>query len=330
MATTAIETEPEPIMNVPGAIVVSDLKKYFGAIKAVDGIDLEIQAGELFSLLGPNGAGKSTTIRMLTTVLTPDAGDASIAGLSLRKQRVKIRELLGVCPQEIAIAETLSAEENVTFVAQMHGIPKEEAKQAATTILTQLGIAGQKNHAKNFSGGMKRRLNLAMALVHNPKIIFLDEPSAGLDPQARLLLWDFIRDLKRRGATIILTTHDMAEAEALSDHVAIIDSGKIIARGTPRELKEQYGSGNILEVQFASQADLEQAKTQIESVPYVTKVTSFGENYLLVSFTGGLKNFIKILQAGVLEHINDVENLSFRQNTLEDVFLHLTGRRLRE
>ncbi|OLS13358.1 MAG: multidrug ABC transporter, ATPase component [Promethearchaeota archaeon CR_4] len=311
-------------------INVRGLKKYFKEIKAVDGVDLQVKKGELFGLLGPNGAGKSTMIRMLTTVLTPDAGTAIIAGLDLRKQRVEIRKLLGVCPQEIVIVETLTAEENVTFVAQMHGIPTPLAKQAASRLLSQLNIAGRKDRAKNFSGGMKRRLNLAMALIHNPKIIFLDEPTAGLDPQARRLVWDFIRDLKNTGSTIILTTHDMVEADVLSDHIAIIDQGKIIAQGKPQELKEKFGTGNILEIQFLHQPDLDVVKEKLQTLPFITKVSDVGEQRVLVSFSGGLKNFVATLQQGIVEHINEVENISFRQNTLEDVFLHLTGRRLRE
>ncbi len=331
MTMTMMENKNVPPVTEGNVeIRVNDLKKHFREIKAVEGVDLEIKTGELFGLLGPNGAGKSTIIRMLTTVLTPDGGNASIAGLDLRKQREEIRKLLGVCPQEIVIAETLTAEENVTFVAQMHGIPTAKAKKAASTLLTQLGIAGRKDHAKNFSGGMKRRLNLAMALVHKPKIIFLDEPTAGLDPQARRLVWDFIHDLKSTGSTIILTTHDMVEADVLSDHIAIIDQGKIIAQGKPQELKEKFGTGNILEIQFLHQQDLDLVKHNVQGLPFITKVTDVGERRLLISFGGGLKNFATILQQGILEHINEVENISFRQNTLEDVFLHLTGRRLRE
>ncbi len=323
----------DPVISTASGDAIIEAKgltKYFGQIKAVDGIDLRVQKGELFGLLGPNGAGKSTTIRMLTTVLRPDAGEIRIDGFDLGKQRASIRKLLGVCPQEIVIAEMLSAEENVMFVAQMHDIPATAAKQAANELLAQLGIAGRKDHAKNFSGGMKRRLNLAMALVHQPRLVFLDEPTAGLDPQARRLVWDFIRDLKGKGSTIILTTHDMVEADVLSDHIAIIDQGKIIAQGTPGELKEKYGSGNNLEIQFLHQDDLTLVNDRLKTLPFVMKVTDAGERRLSISFTGGLRNFVSLLQQGMIEHIDEVENIGLRQNTLEDVFLHLTGRRLRE
>ncbi len=331
LALTTMENKGAPLETSAGVeISVKGLKKRFGEIKAVDGVDLQVKKGELFGLLGPNGAGKSTMIRMLTTVLRPDDGTASIAGLDLRKQRVEIRKFLGVCPQEIVIAETLTAEENVTFVAQMHGVPTAIAKRAAKDLLTLLGIAGRKDRAKNFSGGMKRRLNLAMALVHKPKIIFLDEPTAGLDPQARRLVWDFIRDLKKTGSTVILTTHDMVEADALSDHIAIIDQGKIIALGTPQELKEKFGTGNVLEIQLLHQEDVRVVKEKLQTLSFITKVSDVGDHGLLISFTGGLKNFATTLQQGILQNINEVENISFRQNTLEDVFLHLTGRRLRD
>ena len=331
LAQTIIEDKNVAIdQNNEAEINVTGIKKYFGEIKAVDGVDLRVKKGELFGHLGPNGAGKSTIIRMLTTILTPDAGDARIVGLDLRKQRAEIRKFLGVCPQEIVIAETLNAKENVTFVGQMYGIPTPLAKQTATRLLSQLGIAGCKDRSKNLSGGMKRRLNLAMALVHKPRIIFLDEPTAGLDPQTRRLVWDFIRDLKNTGSTIILTTHDMVEADALSDRIAIIDQGKIIALGTPQVLKEQFGTGNILEIQLLHKEDLDLIKEKLRTLSFITKVTDASDQRLLISFAGGLKNFATILQRGILDHINEVENISFRQNTLEDVFLHLTGRRLRE
>jgi ABC-2 type transport system ATP-binding protein len=210
-------------------IEVQDLKKSFNGIKAVDGINLKIRKGELFSLLGPNGAGKSTTIRMLTTVLKPTDGDARINDYGLIKEKDKIKPLIGVCPQENVVFEALTAEDNVEFVGRMHGMDSSDIKERKKLLLEKMNIAGRKKPAKSFSGGMKRRLSLVMSLIHQPQILFLDEPSAGLDPQARRLVWDFIKDLKKTGMTIILTTHDMIEADVLSDHIAIMDQGKIIA-----------------------------------------------------------------------------------------------------
>jgi len=310
-------------------IIAKGLEKRFGQLRAVDGVDLEIPAGELFSLLGPNGAGKSTTIRMLTTLLVPDAGEATIAGLDLRKQRAEIRRKIGVCPQDVVVAELLTPEENVAFVAESHGIPRKEAMRRAVALLEQFGIAGRKTAAKNLSGGMKRRLNLAMALVHEPEIIFLDEPSAGLDPQARRVVWDFIRDLKGKDSTIILTTHDMEEADALSDHIAILDSGKVIASGTPLELKEKFGIGDVLEIQFAGHDAAEAAKALLKGNASVSGITDNGNQRLLISVVGGLEA-VEALQRAIMTEAGGVRNLNYRQNTLEDVFLQLTGRRLRD
>jgi ABC-2 type transport system ATP-binding protein len=180
---------------------------------------------------------------------------------------------------------------------------------------------------------MQRRLNLAMALVFEPEILFLDEPTAGLDPQARRVVWDYIRDLKNKGITIILMTHDMVEADALSDRIAIIDQGKIIAQGTPTELKEKYGSDNTLEVSFLEQEDLEIVKHNLSTLSFVSnwkEIDKKEKKTLLIAFQGGLKNFVKIIQHGFIQNVDEVENMKFRQNSLEDVFLNLTGNRLRD
>ena len=314
-------------------IEIKDLKKRFKEVKAVDGVSLKIKKGELFSILGPNGAGKTTLVRMLTTILTPTSGDAFINGHSILTGKKEIVKKIGVCPQDITIYEVLRAEENVEFVASMHGISREEAKQKAKTLLENFGIAGRRDWSKHFSGGMQRRLNLVMSLVFDPEILFLDEPTAGLDPQARRLVWDFIGDLKQKDITIILMTHDMVEADSLSDRVAIIDNGKIIVQGTPTELKEKYGSDNVLEVSFLEQEDLEIVKNNLKNISFVAnwkEISRKERKTLLIAFQGGLKNLVKVLQQGLIENIDEVENMKFRQNSLEDVFLNLTGKRLRD
>lgn len=314
-------------------IEIKELKKYFKEVKAVDGVSLKIKKGELFSILGPNGAGKTTLVRMLTTVLTPTSGDAFVNGHSILTGKKEIVKKIGVCPQDIIIYDILRAEENVEFVAAMHDMPRKEAKEKTKKLLEDFGIAGRKDWSKRFSGGMQRRLNLVMSLIFEPEILFLDEPTAGLDPQARRLVWDFIRDLKNKDITIILMTHDMVEADSLSDRVAIIDHGKIIAEGAPTELKEKYGSDNILEVSFLEQEDLEVVKSNIQNIPFVadwSEIQRKDRKTLLIAFQGGLKNLVKLLQQGLIENIEEVENMKFRQNSLEDVFLNLTGRRLRD
>ena len=317
------------LMTNSDIIEIKELKKHFKEVKALDGVSLKIRKGELFSMLGPNGAGKTTLVRILTTILTPTSGDAVIKDLSILKNKNEIVKLIGVCPQNITIYEVLRAEENVEFVAYMHGMSKEKTKK----LLDDFGIAGRKDWSKNFSGGMQRRLNLAMALIFEPEILFLDEPTAGLDPQARRLVWDYINELKKKNMTIILMTHDMIEADALSDRIAIIDHGKIIATGTPNELKEKYGSDNTLEISFTNQEHLELVRRNIKDLPYVSnsiETNTNGNKTLLVSFKGGLKNFVDIIQRGFEKNNEDVEDIRFRQNSLEDVFLNLTGRRLRD
>ena len=314
-------------------IEIKDIKKHFKEINAVDGISLKIRKGELFSILGPNGAGKTTLARMLTTVLTPTSGDALIKDFSILRNKDDIVKIIGVCPQDITIYDILRAEENVEFVAGMHGMSQKDTKEKTEKILEEFGIAGRRDWSKHFSGGMQRRLNLAMALVFDPEVLFLDEPTAGLDPQARRLVWDYIRDLKNKETTIILMTHDMVEAELLSDRIAIIDHGKIIAQGTPTELKEKYGSDNTLEISFLEQEHLEQVKEKIRKISFITnwkEIEKNGSKTLVISFHGGLKNFINIIQLGFTENIENVEDLRFRQNSLEDVFLNITGRRLRD
>lgn len=311
------------------AIEITDLKKHFEEVRAVDGVSLQIQEGETFGLLGPNGAGKTTLIRMITTALTPTAGDAKIKGYSIKKEKNEIVKWIGVCPQENIIFDELTAEENVIFVAQMHGIPYIQAKKKAIELLQMLGIGGKRRWAKFFSGGMKRRLNLAMSIIHDPQILFLDEPTAGLDPQARRMVWDFIRELKQKRHTIVLMTHDMLEADALSDHIAIIDQGKIIAQGTPQELKEAHGGDNVLEIKVQNSQEIALISTDFKRLAFITGWREIRANTLLVTFRGGMQNYLKILQE-MSSKIKDVENMNFRQNTLEDVFLNITGRGLRD
>ena len=307
-------------------IEVQNLSKSFNGLRAVDGINLKIRKGELFSLLGPNGAGKSTTIRMLTTVLKPSNGDARITKYSLIKEKLKIKPLIGVCPQENVVFGALTAEDNVEFVGRMHGMNPAELKERTKALLEKMNIAGRKKSAKSFSGGMKRRLNIVMSLIHQPQILFLDEPSAGLDPQARRLVWDFIKELKNTGMTIILTTHDMIETDVLSDHIAIMDHGKIIAYGTLEELKRSSHNGNFLEFTFSSKKELIQAKSKLNQIDNVKKITEMENNKLIISFTGGIKTF----KQEIVREVEFFTTLHLREDSLEDIFLKLTGRGLRD
>lgn len=224
------------------AIETNDLKKYYRDIRAVDGIDLAVPKGSLFGFLGPNGAGKTTTISMLSTILPPTSGKATILGYDLKKQPNKIKKCIGICPQEIVLYERLTARENINLIAQMHGLKKADYKERTDDLLGQMNLLDRANSlVKTYSGGMKRRVNVLMAVIHEPELIFFDEPTAGLDPQSRRVVWDFIKDFQEKKTTIILTTHNMEEADDLSDELIIIDNGKIITQGTPNNLKGRLG-----------------------------------------------------------------------------------------
>lgn len=224
-------------------LVAKDLHKSFNEHKAVNGVSFTIQKKEIFGLLGPNGAGKTTTIRMLSTVLEADQGDITIGGYSIRHNADEVRNLIGVCPQELALYEDLSALHNMVFFGRMAGLDSKEAREQAMSRLGMMGLATRaKGKISKFSGGMKRRVNLAVALMGHPELLFLDEPTVGIDPQSRNNIYETIESLRDSGMTILYTTHYMEEADRLCDRIAIMDGGQIIAMDTPYQLKSQIGS----------------------------------------------------------------------------------------
>ncbi|KKK44586.1 MAG: Doxorubicin resistance ATP-binding protein DrrA [Candidatus Lokiarchaeum sp. GC14_75] len=242
---------PEDIMNPDdeNAIVIEGLVKRFDDILAVDDLNLEIKRGELFGLLGPNGAGKSTTINILSGLIKPTEGTAYIEGYNVMKDLKKVKELIGVCPQEVAVFKFLTGKENIELFGSLHGMTKSEIKERTEELLKIANFKEtSKRKAKGYSGGMARQLNLLVALINNPQIAYLDEPTVGMDARARRKTWEFIGSLKEQNKTVILTTHYIEEAEALSDRVGIIDYGRLIALGTPKELMEKHGSKNLEEV----------------------------------------------------------------------------------
>jgi ABC-2 type transport system ATP-binding protein len=217
--------------------------KRFGSLVAVKGVDLDVAAGECFGLLGPNGAGKTTTIRMLSTVLEPDSGEITIGGYSLRQDAEAIRGLIGVCPQDLALYEDLSALENMVFFGRMAGLNGRDARAQAMSHLKLMGLEDRaRGKVAKYSGGMKRRINLAIALMGSPQLVFLDEPTVGIDPQSRNNIFETIRGLRDKGMTILYTTHYMEEADRLCDRIAIMDGGKVIRMDTPYSLKKEIGS----------------------------------------------------------------------------------------
>jgi len=230
-------------------IVIKDLVKKFEDVTAVNNLNLEIGEGELFSLLGPNGAGKTTTVNILTGIIKPTSGNALIAGFDVTKNPDEVKKIIGVCPQEAAVFSFLNGRENIELFGNLHSVSKKEIEERTDRFLKLLGLTdASKRKAGGYSGGMLRKLNLMMALINDPKIAFLDEPTVGMDARARRKTWEFIGSLKSENKTIILTTHYIEEAEALSDRVGIIDYGKLVELGTPKELKERYNAKNLEEV----------------------------------------------------------------------------------
>jgi ABC-2 type transport system ATP-binding protein len=235
-------------MNEP-AIVIEHLTKKYEDVKAVEDLSLQIEKGELFGLLGPNGAGKTTTINVLCGLTKPTSGVAMVGSFDVQKETERVKELIGVCPQETAIYPYLTGAENVELFGNLHSIKKENIKTRSNMLLEKLGLTQEaKRRAAKYSGGMKRRLSLILALIHDPQIAFLDEPTVAMDPQSRHAVWDFIRELKKEGKTIILTTHYMEEAEALCDRVGIIDHGRLIALGPPKDLISKSRAANLEDV----------------------------------------------------------------------------------
>ena len=304
------------------AIQTFELTKQFNKLVAVNGIDLNIAKGELFSLLGPNGAGKTTTINMLCCLLKPTKGTASIAGYDIVKEPYEVKRRIGVSPQETAVSNLLNCWENLSLIGKIHGLPSREVKERSKRLLETVGLLDRaKDQVRKFSGGMKRRLNLIMALVHDPEILFLDEPSLGLDPQSRRAIWDYIAELKGK-KTILLTTHYMEEADVLSDRIGIIDEGKIVALGTSAELKRSFS----------------ETRTMIISARNVSAevLTRLQAKYLRVEQED---EKLKISHKGLdFREITDylhsqgvtIYSAALEQPTLEDVFLGITGRGLRE
>lgn len=299
------------------------IRTFKGGIVAVDGIDLSVRPGEIYGFLGPNGAGKSTTVKILTTLLPPTAGSAYVGGLDVVKDGHRVRQIVGAALQEVALDPHLTGREHLDLQSALQGVGRKQRKQKASTLLARVGLSEAADRkVGGYSGGMKRRLDLAMGLVHEPKILFLDEPTTGLDIQSRHALWNEVRDLRDTGVTIFLTTQYLEEADTLADRIGIIDHGKIVAEGTPSELKSAIGRPSV-EVQPKEGADsgkiaeiLEGFGEPIEGRPGVLTIR-LGHN-------GGLADIVRALDSIKLE----IEDLALHAPSLDDVFLAKTGRSL--
>ncbi len=312
----------EVVMRVEG------LTKSYGPLTAVKNLNLDVYAGEILGFLGPNGAGKTTSINMMVGLLQPDAGQITLHGVPISGKGNDMRSRIGLCPQDVALWDRLNCAEQLEFVGVMHGLQRLKARAAGDRLLEEFGLSdNRKKQARKLSGGMQRRLNVAMALVHDPDIVFLDEPEVGLDPQSRVMVREYIRGFVGK-KTIILTTHNMDEADRLSDRVAIMDHGVLLALDTPRALKRSIGEEDVLEIELEGrprdpvsiEAAIAELACKAEFDP------SGGALYIRGSrLTARLPSIVEMLaEAGA-----DFGEMRMRQTTLEDVFIHHTGRRLR-
>ncbi|WP_246608713.1 ATP-binding cassette domain-containing protein [Paenibacillus agaridevorans] len=305
------------------AVEAKGLVKTFGNNRAVDGVDLQVKAGSIYGVLGPNGAGKTTTIRMLATLLRPDSGSAQIFGHDVAKEAQIVRQLIGVTGQYASVDESLSATENLVIFSRLLGLGRGEAKRKAVDLLEEFGLSeAAKRPLKEFSGGMRRRLDLAASLISQPPLIFLDEPTTGLDPRTRSQMWDTIRRLVKTGSTVLLTTQYLDEADQLADRVAVIDHGRVVAEGTVNELKASVGTSS-LHLNIEDPGNLAQAKRIIEEV----LGTKAGNTAEAGTITAPMANadavtdlLLALRGAGI-----PLSEFSVQKPTLDEVFLTITG-----
>lgn len=306
------------------SIITRSLAKSYGDLTALDSFDLEVAQGSIFGLLGPNGAGKTTLIRILTTLMRQSSGDASIEGLDIRTESRAIRCMIGVVSQENSLDRYLTARENLELHARLHGMEKRLYKRRIDDLLELMGLSGrQKDFPDTFSGGMQRRLVIARALVHQPRVLFLDEPTTGLDPQSRRAVWEYVRSLAGR-MTIFLTTHYLEEAEQLCDRIAIMDHGRMIAIGSTQELKDRLSGATVYEIDFTGQG-ADRYATILGTMPCVLDIRQI-ENKVTVTLECWecLSEIVTALNGA------PVRRISLLERTLEDVFISLTGEKVRE
>ena len=308
---------------------VQNLVKNYGDFKAVKGVSFHIEEGEIFSLLGPNGAGKTTTISMLSTLYKPTSGDATIGGHSITKDPMGVRGIIGVVPQDLALYEDLTARENLIFWGQMYNLSGKSLTTRVDEVLEQIGLTDKaKDRVKTYSGGMKRRVNIGVGLLHKPRLLFMDEPTVGIDPQSRRAILDTVKDLNNQSMTLLYTTHYMEEAEELSHRVGIIDHGEMIAIGTQKELTQQVGEAETLILHVGENDDSEALAKTLKDIQGVQQATAVEHEVSIVCAEA------EDVLAVVVTKANDrgikIRSIDIHEPNLEAVFLHLTGRALRD
>ena len=308
------------------AIEANNLIKHYGEVKALDGLSLKVEQGSVFGLLGPNGAGKTTTVRVLTTLLKPDSGSAIVSGVDVINDPEHAREIMGLSGQSATVDENLTGVENLIMLGKLFRLPRKEATNKANELLERFSLTdAAKRIVKTYSGGMRRRLDLAASLIANPNILFLDEPTTGLDPRSRIMMWDVIKGLVSTGTTVLLTTQYLEEADQLADKIAVIDKGKVIAQGTADDLKTQVGGERIDVVVDESKAQI--AADALKNIASAAVVVE-GEHVQAPVTGGGVKvvEAVRVLDAAQIS----IKEIQLRRPTLDDVFLTLTGHHAEE
>ena len=320
---------PPAVDQRPTAIAVENIVKRYGDFEAVKGVSFRVADGEIFGLLGPNGAGKSTLIRMMTTLIPVTAGRALVAGHDVAKDPDDVRRLIGVIPQAMTSDPDLTVEENLSIYAKLYGVGRAQREKNIAEVLEAVDLTKWRGaQTKTLSGGMRRRLEIARGLVHDPSIFFLDEPTTGLDPVSRIAVWEMLNNLKAtRNLTILITTHYMEEADKLCDRIAIVDHGNLVALGTPTELKNSVAGANVVEVQFDHEAP--EWEERLKKLVGVTSVQPESAGFYRVLSTSGSKTTLELVQMAA-EYGATLSSLSVQNTTLDDVFVHYTGRQLRD
>ncbi len=310
-------------------VEVKNLVKKYGELTAVNGISFDIREGEIFSLLGPNGAGKTTTISILSTLFLPTSGEAMIGGHSLSRDPMPVRNLIGVVPQELALYDELTARENLNFWGQMYGLSGKNLKKRVDEVLEQIGLADRaKDRIKAYSGGMKRRVNIGVGLLHKPKLLFMDEPTVGIDPQSRRAILDSVKALNLKGMTILYTTHYMEEAEELSNRVGIMDHGELIALGTQAELTRQVGENDTLVLHIDESQNGVYLAQALRSLSGIVKADVTDHTVAVITPQAEDVMAPVIIKANELG--TKIRSVDIQEPNLEAVFLSLTGRALRD
>ena len=311
----------------PTAISVQDLHKSFGDNQAVQGVSFDVEQGEIFSLLGPNGAGKTTTISMLSCLLRPNEGDALVMGHSISTDAMGVKSVLGVVPQELALYEDLTARENLTFWGKMYGLRGSALKSRVDEVLDVIGLRDRANErVGKYSGGMKRRVNIGVALLHKPKVIYMDEPTVGIDPQSRRNILDSVVELKNQGMTVLYTTHYMEEVQEISNHIGIMDHGKLIASGTNDELVKLVGQQTRIDLTLNSNTENVIKAWQV--IKGVSRVTA--DDGLITVLVDDSNRILPQLFESATQSSARITSVAIQEPNLEAVFLHLTGRALRD